>query len=82
MSRLDSFLLSETWCLSWPNCIQAALPRGLPDHCPIMLIVYEDNWGPIYLKGCLNVRRTFQGIRSLFKRRGYLFLLRGGMDIS
>ena len=29
MSRLDQFLLSEGWCLFWPNCTQVALLRGL-----------------------------------------------------
>ncbi|PNY13834.1 cysteine-rich receptor-like protein kinase [Trifolium pratense] len=46
MSRLDRFLLSEVWCQNWPNCLQIALPRGLSDHCPIVLSVDEENWGP------------------------------------
>lgn len=46
MSRLDRFLLSEEWCLVWPNCIQVAHLRGLSDHCPIVLSVDEENWGP------------------------------------
>lgn len=29
MSRLDRYLLSERWCLTWPNCFQLASPRGL-----------------------------------------------------
>ena len=28
MSRLDRFLLSEEWCLTWPNCVQSASSRG------------------------------------------------------
>jgi hypothetical protein len=46
MSRLDRFLLSEEWCLSWPNCTQTAQLRGLSDHCPLILSANEDNWGP------------------------------------
>lgn len=46
MSRLDRFLLSEEWCLVWPNCLQVAHLRGLSDHCPLFLSVNEDNWGP------------------------------------
>jgi len=45
-SRLDRFLLSEEWCLQWPNCRQVALLRGLSDHCPLLLSVDEENWGP------------------------------------
>ena len=30
----------------FPNCIQVALPRGLSDHCPLLLTIDEDNWGP------------------------------------
>jgi len=46
MSRLDRFLLSERWCLSWPNCIQVAQLRGLSDHCALVLSADEQNWGP------------------------------------
>jgi hypothetical protein len=46
MSQLDQFLLSEDWCLVWPNCLQIAQLRGLLDHCPLVLSVDEDNWGP------------------------------------
>ncbi|KEH26257.1 DNase I superfamily protein, putative [Medicago truncatula] len=46
MSRLDRFLLSEGWCLVWPNCMQVAHLRGLSDHCPVVLSVDEENWGP------------------------------------
>jgi len=43
MSRLDRYLLSEKWCLSWPNCCQLASTRGLSDHCPIQLCIDEEN---------------------------------------
>jgi hypothetical protein len=46
MSRLDRFLLSEVWISVFPDCIQAALPRGLSDHCPIILTIDDQNWGP------------------------------------
>jgi len=46
MSRIDRFLLSEDWCLQWPNCLQVALLRGISDHCPLQLLVDEENWGP------------------------------------
>jgi exonuclease III len=46
MSRLDRFLLSEEWCLLWPNCFHVAHLRGLSDHCPILLSVDDQNWGP------------------------------------
>ncbi|GAU46774.1 hypothetical protein TSUD_402850 [Trifolium subterraneum] len=46
MSRLDRFLLSEDWCLAWPNCVHVAQLRGLSDHCPLILSADEENWGP------------------------------------
>ncbi|CAJ2644440.1 unnamed protein product [Trifolium pratense] len=46
MSRLDRFLLSEEWCLNWPNCKQLAKMRGLSDHCPLVLSANEEDWGP------------------------------------
>jgi hypothetical protein len=46
MSRIDRFLLSEKWCLTWPNCFQLASSRGLFDHCPLQLCIDFANWGP------------------------------------
>ena len=46
MSRIDRFLLSEEWYLTWPNCLQVAQLRGLSDHCVLFLSIDEDNWGP------------------------------------
>jgi len=46
MSRLDRFLLSEEWCLLWPNCLHVTHLRALLYHCPIVLSVDEENWGP------------------------------------
>jgi exonuclease III len=45
MSRIDRFLLSEDWCLLWPNCSQIAHMQSLSDHCPLVLSVDEENWG-------------------------------------
>jgi hypothetical protein len=54
MSRLDSFLLSEEWCLSWPNCRQDAHLRGLSDHFALVLASDEANWGlrPLRMLKC------------------------------
>jgi len=46
MSKLDRFLLSATWCDTWPNCIQTALQRDLSDHVPVVLLSDVTNWGP------------------------------------
>jgi hypothetical protein len=46
MSRLDRFLLSAEWGMSWPNCTQVAQLRGLLDHCALVLAADEANWGP------------------------------------
>lgn len=43
---MDKFLLSESWCLVWLNCVQVAHLCGLSDHCPIFLYVDEENLGP------------------------------------
>ncbi|GAU42662.1 hypothetical protein TSUD_398680 [Trifolium subterraneum] len=40
-----SVLVSEDWCLVWPNCVQQAQLRGLSDYCPLSLSVDEENWG-------------------------------------
>lgn len=43
MSNIDRFMLSENWCLSWPNCIQIAQLRGLSDHCDLVLSADDQN---------------------------------------
>ncbi|GAU32779.1 hypothetical protein TSUD_152270 [Trifolium subterraneum] len=47
MSRLDMLLLSEEWVSTWPNCTQMAQLRGLSDHCPLVLMTNDENWGPL-----------------------------------
>lgn len=64
MSRIDRFLLSEDWCLVWPNCVQVAHLRGLSDHSPLLLSVDEENWGPRPSR-FLNVGQTHGVIRNL-----------------
>jgi len=46
MSRLNRFLLSDDWCLVWPNCMQVAQLQGMLDHCPLYLTANKDDWGP------------------------------------
>ncbi|GAU10636.1 hypothetical protein TSUD_419760, partial [Trifolium subterraneum] len=46
MSRLDRFLLSEDWCLTWPYCKQEARMKGVSDHCLLILSANEEDWGP------------------------------------
>jgi hypothetical protein len=55
MSRIVRFLLSEDWCLKWPDCLHAAQVRGLSDHCAFILSIDAENWGPKpsrFLKCC------------------------------
>lgn len=74
MSRLDRFLLSESWCLTWPNCFQLALARGLSDHCPLELSVDEENWGPRPVR-MLKCWENFPGYSTFFL--GYLDVFSG-----
>lgn len=63
MSRLDLFLLSERWCLTWPNCFQLASSRVLSDHCPIQLSIDEENWSPRPLR-MLHCWEKFTGYKE------------------
>lgn len=45
MSRLDKFLVTEEWCDTWTNCTMWALPRGLSNHCSLMLNIDVLDWG-------------------------------------
>jgi endonuclease/exonuclease/phosphatase family metal-dependent hydrolase len=68
MSRLDRFLLSESWCHAYPNCIQAALPRTLSDHCPIQLTIDDQNWGPKPLR-MLKCWADFPGYKEFVREK-------------
>ncbi|KAL5154595.1 Transposon TX1 uncharacterized protein [Glycine soja] len=45
-SRLDRFLVSDQWLLSWPDSCQYNLPRDFSDHCPIIMQTKKVDWGP------------------------------------
>ena len=66
MSMIDRFLLSEEWCVQWPNCFQVALLRGLSDHCLLQLSVDEENWGP-RLSRMLKCWQDIPGYRQFVK---------------
>jgi exonuclease III len=76
MSRIDRFLLSENWCLTWPNCFQMASSRGLSDHCPIQLCVDIANWGPKPVR-MLKCWETFSGYDSFVREKWSTFHLEG-----
>lgn len=46
MSRLDCFLVSDSWLNSWVDLSQWGLPRSVSDHCPVVLRERVCNWGP------------------------------------
>ncbi|GAU28464.1 hypothetical protein TSUD_294670 [Trifolium subterraneum] len=77
MSRLDRFLLSEEWCLTWPNCIQVAQLRGLSDDCPLMLEANEENWGPL-LSQMLKCWKDIPGYNQLVREKWNKIDGRGG----
>ncbi|MCI17797.1 cysteine-rich receptor-like protein kinase, partial [Trifolium medium] len=67
MSRLDRFLLSEGWFLTWPNYVQTVQMRGLSDHCPLVLFANEENYGPRpsrMLKCWKDIRGYYQFVRD------------------
>ena len=64
----------------WPNCVQVAQLRGLSDHCPLILSVDEENWGPRpsrFLK-CWSDARV---INSSCGLRGALSKWKGGVGM-
>ncbi|XP_057444081.1 uncharacterized protein LOC130736256 [Lotus japonicus] len=46
MSRLDRVLVSHEWILSWPDSVQQVLDREISDHCPLLLRLARQDWGP------------------------------------
>ncbi|KAL6337229.1 hypothetical protein AAG906_036543 [Vitis piasezkii] len=48
--RLDRFLYSNEWELSFPQSLQEVLPRWTSDHWPIVLDTNPFKWGPTPLR--------------------------------
>ncbi|RVW74568.1 LINE-1 retrotransposable element ORF2 protein [Vitis vinifera] len=48
--RLDRFLYSNEWELSFPQSLQEVLPRWTSDHWPIVLDTNPFKWGPTPFK--------------------------------
>ena len=76
MSRIDRFLLSERWCLTWPNCFQMASSRGLSDHFPIQLCIDFANWGPKLVR-LLKCWESFTSYNSFVREKWSTFQLEG-----
>jgi len=76
ISRLNRFLLSERWCLTWPNCFQLASARGLSDHCLLQLCIDEENWGPRPVR-MLKCWENFTGFNSFVREKWNSFQLEG-----
>jgi len=76
MSRLDRFLLSEEWCLTWPNCAQSASSRGVSDHCPLQLSIDVENWGPKPLR-MLKCWEKFPGYKTFVREQWNSLLVEG-----
>jgi len=76
MSRIDRFLLSEKWCLIWPNCSQLALTRGMSDHCPLVLAIDVENWGPRPLR-MLKCWESLPGYNDFVRDKWLSFQIEG-----
>ncbi|XP_021980836.1 uncharacterized protein LOC110876986 [Helianthus annuus] len=46
LSKIDRFLVCLEFFNSWPDACLRALPKLLSDHCPIVLVSKENNFGP------------------------------------
>lgn len=46
MSCLDRFLISGDWAEMCPQTFQVALLKPTSDHCPVVLDLRVDSWGP------------------------------------
>lgn len=46
MSRIDRFLLSDTWMQQWSNLTKWALFKDISYHCPLVLKKHDVDWGP------------------------------------
>lgn len=50
MSQLDRFLVSTEWLDLFPDCTLQALAQLISDHCPLLLEIGMEDWGPLPFK--------------------------------
>ncbi|KAJ0874585.1 putative RNA-directed DNA polymerase [Helianthus annuus] len=50
LSKLDRFLVNDSFMSMWPSIKVEVHPRGLSDHCPISLSCNATDFGPIPFK--------------------------------
>jgi hypothetical protein len=62
--------------MTWQNCYQIALVRGLLDHCPILLSVDDENWGPKPFR-MLKSWATLPGYHEFVKDKWQSFQVNG-----
>ena len=60
-SRLDRFLVSDSWLCLWPDTSQHVLHRDFSDYCPIILKTKMVDWGP----------KPFRVVDCWLKHKGY-----------
>jgi hypothetical protein len=46
MSRIDRGWVSPEWMEEWGDCLVWVCSRDVLDHCPLVLIYAESEWGP------------------------------------
>ncbi|XP_016185434.1 uncharacterized protein LOC107627082 [Arachis ipaensis] len=65
-SRLDRVLVSLEWLEEFPETRLRGGPRGLSDHCPIIMNVTRLGWGP----------RPFRSLDAWFTHEGFLRMVK------
>ncbi|KAJ9535890.1 LOW QUALITY PROTEIN: hypothetical protein OSB04_un000946 [Centaurea solstitialis] len=50
LSLLDRFLVTNNFFCKWSHSFVTILPRGLSDHCPLIMDTVAINFGPTYFK--------------------------------
>ncbi|KAD3641634.1 hypothetical protein E3N88_30858 [Mikania micrantha] len=70
-SKLDRFLVCDSFINKWPNACVTALPRKWSDHCPIILCTSEIDFGPVPF-GFFPRGSNFQGLMRLSRRHWVL----------
>ncbi|KAE8660741.1 hypothetical protein F3Y22_tig00116951pilonHSYRG00750 [Hibiscus syriacus] len=70
--RLDRFLISGDFLISFPNVLQSLLPRSLSDHNPVCLEEKTVDWGP----------KPFRFFNYLLEEKGFEDIVKSSMDVS
>ncbi|KAJ0433652.1 putative RNA-directed DNA polymerase [Helianthus annuus] len=80
LSRIDRFLVCWEFFCKWSDAEYRVLPKGRPDHCPVVLKTFSGNFGPKPFR-FFNSWLARDGFEDVIVKANIEFIGRGRSDL-